>query len=67
MTEAIAQDRKRCQFLFCWIKIPMLLRSAWTAQAVGLRERFLMAPLGRTRSERRRRLALAGGIRLQMG
>jgi hypothetical protein len=35
MTEAIAQDRERRQFLFCWIKIPMLLRSAWTAQAVG--------------------------------
>jgi hypothetical protein len=31
MTEAISQDRERCPFLFCWIKIPMLLRSAWTA------------------------------------
>jgi hypothetical protein len=46
----------------------MLLRSAWTVQAVGPRAKgSLWPPLGRTQSERRRKLALAGGIQLSDG
>ena len=64
MTGAISQDRDRCQFLFCLMKNPLLYRSARPESGREARERFLMAPLARTQSERRRRLALASGFRL---
>src|SRR5262249_16542287 len=41
MAEAIAQDRKRCQFLFCLVKNPLLCRSAWPEGSREARERFL--------------------------
>jgi hypothetical protein len=41
----------------------MLLLLAWTAQQSEAREVFQIAPLARTQSERRRRLALASGFR----
>ena len=63
MAEAIAQDRKRCQFLFCLVKNPLLCRSAWPESSREARERFLMERLSRTQSERCRRLALADGFR----
>src|SRR5262249_61901798 len=53
-----------CQFLFCLMKNPLLYRSAWPESSRQASERFLMETLGRTQSERRRRLALAGGFRL---
>src|SRR5262245_54357714 len=46
------------------MKNPLLYRSAWPESSRETSERFLMETLGRTRSERRRRLALAGGFRL---
>jgi hypothetical protein len=46
---------------------PNLLRAARPESGWEARERFLRAALGRTQSERRRRLALAGGIRLSDG
>src|SRR5215468_9823231 len=45
-------------------KIAVLLRSARSALRSEARDLFLIAPLARTQSERRRRLALAGGFRL---
>jgi hypothetical protein len=57
MTGAISQDRERCQFLFCWIKIPMLLRSAWTAQAVVPARKV---PYGAARSNSERAAPSAG-------
>ena len=62
MTGAISQDRERCQFLFCLIKNPLLYQAARPESGREARERFLMAPLARTQSERRRRLALATGL-----
>ena len=59
---AISQDRQRCQFLFCLMKNPLLYRSAWPESSREASERFLMETLGRTQSERRRRLALAGQL-----
>ena len=64
MTGAISQDRERCQFLFCLMKNPLLYRAARPESGREVRERSLMAPLARTQSERRRRLALASGFRL---
>src|SRR5215510_7755223 len=61
---AISQDRQRCQFLFCLMKNPLLCRSARSESSREASERFLMETLGRTQSERRRRLGLAGGFRL---
>src|SRR4029434_8097481 len=61
---AISQPWQRCQFLFCLMKNPLLYRSAWPESSREASERFLMETLGRTQSERRRRLALAGGFRL---
>src|SRR5215472_14851367 len=46
------------------MKNPLLYRSARPKSDREVRKRFLMAPLARTQSERRRRLALAGGFRL---
>ena len=46
------------------MKNPLLYRSAWPESSREASERFLMETLGRTQSERRRRLALAGGFRL---
>src|SRR5215470_9032516 len=43
---------------------PLLYRSACAESSREASERFLMETLGRTQSERRRRLALAGGFRL---
>src|SRR5215813_10308467 len=64
MAGAISQPRQSCQFLFCLMKNPLLYRSAWPESSREASERFLMETLGRTQSERRRRLALAGGFRL---
>ena len=64
MTGAIAQDRERCQFLFCLIKNPLLCRAARPESGREAREVSQIAPLARTQSERRRRLALASGFRL---
>ena len=63
-TGVISQDRESCQFLFCLMKNPLLYRSAWPENNREVRERFLVASLARIQSERRRRLALAGGFRL---
>ena len=63
-TGAISQDRERCQFLFCLMKNPLLYQAARPESGREVRERSLMAPLARTQSERRRRLALASGFRL---
>src|SRR5262245_22328461 len=60
---AIAQDRQSCQSHFCLMKNPLLYRSARPESDREASERFLMETLGRTQSERRRRLALAGGFR----
>ena len=67
MTGATSQDRERCQFLFWLMKNPMFYRAARPESDREARERFLRAALGRTQSERRHRLALAGGIRLSDG
>src|SRR5215510_4646600 len=64
MSEAISQDRERCQLLFCLMKNPLLYRSAWPESSREASERFVMETLARTQRERRRRLALAGGFRL---
>src|SRR5262245_58627541 len=64
MAGAISQPRQSCQFLFCLMKNPLLYRSAWPESSREASERFLMETLGRTQSERCRRLALAGGFRL---
>src|SRR5215468_1839186 len=64
MAGAISQPRQSCQFLFCLMKNPLLYRSAWPESSREASERFLMETLGRTQSERRLRLALAGGFRL---
>ena len=64
MAGAISQPRQSCQFLFCLMKNPLLYRSAWPESSREASERFLMETLGGTQSERRRRLALAGGFRL---
>jgi hypothetical protein len=48
----------------CLMKNPLLYRSARPESDREARERFLVALLARTQSERRRRLALAGGFRL---
>src|SRR5215475_13593740 len=53
-----------CQSSCCSMKIPMLLRPARAAQRSEAREVCRITPLARTQSERRRRLALAGGFRL---
>ena len=45
------------------MKIAVLLRPARAAQRSEAREVFRIAPLARTQSERRRRLALATGFR----
>src|SRR5262249_40604174 len=50
-------------FRFWLMKNPPLYRSARPESGREGRERFLIAPFGRTQSERRRRLALAGGLR----
>jgi hypothetical protein len=47
---------------FCLMKSPVLLRLVRAAQRSEAREVFLLAPLARTQSERRRRLALAGSF-----
>src|SRR5215470_1518303 len=64
MAGAISQPRQSCQFLFCLMKNPRLYRSAWPESSREASERFLVETLGRTQSERRRRLGLAGGFRL---
>jgi len=45
-------------------KNPRLYRSAWPVSSREAPEVFLRAPLARTPSERRRRLALASGFRV---
>src|SRR5262245_25668481 len=60
--ELSSQNRESCQF--CLMKNPLLYRSAWPESSRGASERLLMETLGRTQSERRGRLALAGGFRL---
>src|SRR5262245_48116220 len=66
MIGAISQPRQsfNSQFLFCLMKNAMLYRFAWPEISREASERFLMETLGRTQSEQRRRLALAGGFRL---
>jgi hypothetical protein len=46
------------------MKNPLLYRSVWPESSREASERFLMETLGRTQSEGRRRLGLAGGFRL---
>src|SRR5262249_47606438 len=64
MIRVISQDRERCQFLFCLMKNPPLYRSTRPESGREAPERSLFAPLARTPSERRRRLALPSGFRL---
>src|ERR687891_536048 len=80
MTGAISQDWESCQFPFgldekptfvpggsagfFFLKNPLLCRAARPERGREASERFLMETLGRTQSKRRRRLALASGIRL---
>jgi hypothetical protein len=63
-TGVISQDLESCQFHFCLMKTPVLLRSARAAQRSVGRKVFQFAPLARNQSERLRRLALASGFRL---
>src|SRR5215510_14413116 len=65
MAGAISQPRQSCQFLFCLMKNPLFYRSAWPQSSREASERLLMETLGRTQSERRCRLTLAGGFRLR--
>jgi hypothetical protein len=67
MTGAISQDRERCQFLFWLMKNARFYRAARPESGREARERFLRAALALNSSDRRRRLALAGGIRLSDG
>ena len=62
--ELYRRTGESCQFLFCLMKNPLLYRAARPESGREARERFLIAPLARTQSERRRRLALASGFRL---
>src|SRR5215468_1156247 len=64
MAGAISQPRQSCQFLFCLMKNPRLYRSAWPESSREASEKFLVETLGRTQSERRRRLGLASGFLL---
>jgi hypothetical protein len=64
MVGAISQPRQSCQFLFCLMKNPLLYRAARAESGREVGKRFLMAPLARIQSERRRRLGLAGRFRL---
>ena len=54
MIGAISQDRERCQLLFCLMKNPLLCALARPESGQETRERFLVAPLARIQSERRR-------------
>ena len=49
---------------FLFDKNPLLYQAARPESGREVRERCLIAPLARTQSERRRRLALASGFRL---
>src|SRR5215467_6788200 len=64
MSGAISQDRESCQFPSWLMKNPILDRAARPESGQDARERFLRAPFALNSSERRRRLALAGGFRL---
>src|ERR1700757_2923892 len=64
VTGAISQDRESCQLLFCLMKNPILDRAARPESGQDARERSLIASLALNPSERRRRLALAGGFLL---
>src|SRR5262245_59021479 len=55
MAGVISHGREKRQF--CLMKNPLLYRSAWPESSREASERFLMETLGRTQSERRRRLA----------
>ena len=56
--------RRACQSSERLVKFAVLLRSARPESGREAREMFLIEPLARTQSERRRRLALASGFRL---
>ena len=58
----ISQDGESCQFLFCLIKNPVLCWAARPESSREAREVSQIAPLARTQSERRRRLALASSF-----
>ena len=62
MAGAIAQDRERCQFPFVVDEKPSVVPGGSGGERSIGRERFLVAPLVRTQSERRRRLALASSF-----
>ena len=64
MTGAISQDWESCQFPFVLDEKSTVVPVAWPESSREASERFLMETLGRTQSERRRRLALAGGFLL---
>jgi hypothetical protein len=64
MGGAISQDQERCQFPSWLMKNPILDRAARPESGQDARERSLIASLALNLSERRRRLALAGGFRL---
>src|SRR5262245_35949881 len=55
MAGAIAQDRESCQFRLCLTKNQLSYRAARPESHREAPERFLVAPLGRTQGERRRR------------
>ena len=64
MIRVISQGHESCQFLFCLMKNPPLYQAARPESGREAREVCRIAPLARTQSERRRRLALASGFRL---
>jgi hypothetical protein len=64
MAGAIAQDRESCQFPFVLDEKPTVVSVGSAEERSGGAQEVPVAPLARTQSERGRRLALAGGIRL---
>jgi hypothetical protein len=64
MVGGISQDRESCQFPFVFEENPLSYRSARPESGREVREGSSMELLARSQSERLRRIALAGGIRL---
>src|SRR5215831_13933108 len=62
MAGAIAQDRESCQLWLCLTKNPLLYRSARPESDREARERFLVAPLVRTQSERRHKACVGQAV-----
>jgi hypothetical protein len=64
MTGAISQDLESCQFPFVLDEKATVVAGGAVGKRSRRRERFFIAPLGRSQSEPRRGLALASGFAL---